>query len=209
MRGVSNDLEARGFLMAIPPTFGALLTIAKVKSSIALRVGKAPVKKILRNGRIVTIFTVGTDGMFDQRLVGDKDLPRPAQWHRVTVHNEMLGAYAVQQLMKKSGSLPCTKNDDGHILELTGPRTILTICHAIICGKVGQALVKKILRNGRIVTIFTVGTDGMFDQRLVGDKDLPRPAQWHRVAVHNEMLGAYAVQQLMKKYGSVTSSIKL
>ncbi|KAL7003129.1 hypothetical protein U1Q18_004286 [Sarracenia purpurea var. burkii] len=69
---------------------------------------------------------------------------------------------------------------------------------AIICGKVGQAPVQKILRNGRTVTIFTVGTGGMFDQRIVGAKDLPKPAQWHRIAVHNELLGAYAVQQLVK-----------
>ncbi|XP_004495682.1 single-stranded DNA-binding protein, mitochondrial [Cicer arietinum] len=69
---------------------------------------------------------------------------------------------------------------------------------AIICGKVGQAPVQKILRNGKNVTIFTVGTGGMYDQRIVGSKDLPKPAQWHRVAVHNEVLGAYAVQQLFK-----------
>ncbi|BAT95099.1 Single-stranded DNA-binding protein [Vigna angularis] len=68
---------------------------------------------------------------------------------------------------------------------------------AIICGKVGQAPVQKILRNGRNVTIFTVGTGGLFDQRI-GSKDLPKPAQWHRIAVHNDMLGAYAVQKLFK-----------
>ncbi|KAE9611926.1 putative primosome PriB/single-strand DNA-binding protein [Lupinus albus] len=69
---------------------------------------------------------------------------------------------------------------------------------AIICGKVGQAPVQKILRNGKNITIFTVGTGGMYDQRLVGAKDMPKPAQWHRVAVHNDALGAYAVQQLFK-----------
>ncbi|XP_024189176.1 single-stranded DNA-binding protein, mitochondrial isoform X1 [Rosa chinensis] len=68
---------------------------------------------------------------------------------------------------------------------------------AIICGRVGQSPVQKILRNGRTVTIFTVGTGGMFDQRLLG-KDLPRPAQWHRIAVHNDALGAYAVKQFVK-----------
>ncbi|KAL0422069.1 UNVERIFIED_CONTAM: Single-stranded DNA-binding protein, mitochondrial [Sesamum latifolium] len=41
-------------------------------------------------------------GMFDQRLVGANDLPKPAQWHRIAVHNPMLGAYAVQQLVKNS-----------------------------------------------------------------------------------------------------------
>ncbi|KAI9185640.1 hypothetical protein LWI28_009077 [Acer negundo] len=69
---------------------------------------------------------------------------------------------------------------------------------AIICGKVKEAPVQKILRNGRTVTIFSVGTGGMFDQRIVGNKDLPKPAQWHRIAVHNDTFGAYAVQQLAK-----------
>ncbi|OVA07460.1 Primosome PriB/single-strand DNA-binding [Macleaya cordata] len=69
---------------------------------------------------------------------------------------------------------------------------------AIICGKIGQAPVQKILRNGRTVTIFTVGTGGMYDQRIMGAEHLPKPAQWHRIAVHNEQLGAYSVQQLVK-----------
>ncbi|KFK31887.1 hypothetical protein AALP_AA6G171700 [Arabis alpina] len=69
---------------------------------------------------------------------------------------------------------------------------------AILCGKVGQPPVQKILRNGRTVTIFTVGTGGMFDQRLMGATNQPKPAQWHRVAVHNEVLGSYAVQKLAK-----------
>ncbi|CAA0834666.1 Single-stranded DNA-binding protein-mitochondrial [Striga hermonthica] len=69
---------------------------------------------------------------------------------------------------------------------------------AILCGRVGQAPVQKILRNGKTVTTFTVGTGGMSDQRTLGSIDLPKPAQWHRIAVHNPMLGAYAVQQLVK-----------
>ena len=48
--------------------------------------------------------------------------------------------------------------------------------------------------------IFTVGTGGVFVQRRVGGQHLPRPAQWHRIAVHTEFLGAYAVQQLMKEH---------
>ncbi|KAL4287033.1 hypothetical protein HN51_054735 [Arachis hypogaea] len=69
---------------------------------------------------------------------------------------------------------------------------------AIICGKVGQVPVQKMLRNGKNITIFTVGTGGMFDQRIMREVDMPRPAQWHRIAVHNDFLGAYAVQQLFK-----------
>lgn len=80
-------------------------------------------------------------------------------------------------------------------------KSVIKCLQAIICGRIGQAPVQKILRNGRTITIFTVGTGGMFDQRIVEAKDLPKPAQWHRIAVHNEPLGAYAVQQLVKKYG--------
>lgn len=76
---------------------------------------------------------------------------------------------------------------------------------AIICGTVGQAPVQKILRNGRNVTVFTVGTGGMFDQRTVMEKGLPKPAQWHRIAVHNDTLGTYAVQKIVKKYISMSS----
>lgn len=64
---------------------------------------------------------------------------------------------------------------------------------------------QKILRNGRTVTIFTVGTGGMYDQRIIGAEHLPRPAQWHRIVVHNEHLGSYAVQQLVKKYAILRS----
>ncbi|XP_019441185.1 PREDICTED: single-stranded DNA-binding protein, mitochondrial isoform X2 [Lupinus angustifolius] len=86
------------------------------------------------------------------------------------------------------------------ILRRVGDFVVFTsaLNQAIICGKVGQAPVQKILRNGKNVTIFTVGTGGMYDQRLVGAKDMPKPAQWHRIAVHNDVLGAYAVQQLFK-----------
>jgi hypothetical protein len=38
---------------------------------------------------------------FDQRVVVPDDLPKPAQWHRISVHNDYLGAYAVQKLVKK------------------------------------------------------------------------------------------------------------
>ncbi|RCV27579.1 hypothetical protein SEVIR_5G340100v4 [Setaria viridis] len=90
------------------------------------------------------------------------------------------------------------KDDD----DFKGPRKnkeyqFRGVYRAIICGKVGQVPVQKKLRNGHTVTVFTVGTAGMFDQRIVAD-NLPMPAQWHRIAVHNEELGAYAVQKLVK-----------
>ncbi|KMZ61178.1 Single-stranded DNA-binding protein [Zostera marina] len=69
---------------------------------------------------------------------------------------------------------------------------------AIISGRVGQMPVQKILRNGRTVTVLTVGTGGMYDQRISRDSNLPRPAQWHRIVIHNEALGAIVVRQLVK-----------
>ncbi|KAJ4754574.1 Single-stranded DNA-binding protein [Rhynchospora pubera] len=69
---------------------------------------------------------------------------------------------------------------------------------AFLCGKVGEPPVQKILRDGHTVTILTVGTGGMFDQRIVGGSEVPRPIQWHRIAIHNETLGNYAVRQLVK-----------
>ena len=80
---------------------------------------------------------------------------------------------------------------------------------AILCGKVGQAPVQKILRNGRTVTIFTVGTGGMFDQRIIRDQNSPKPAQWHRIAVHNEILGTYVVKKITKKYILILDAIKI
>ncbi|WRX15790.1 Primosome PriB/single-strand DNA-binding - like 3 [Theobroma cacao] len=71
---------------------------------------------------------------------------------------------------------------------------------AIICGKVGQTPIQKILRNGRTVTMFTVGTGGMYNQKIIRDQNTPQPAQWHRIAVHNDTLGAYAVQQITKNF---------
>ncbi|KAJ8426585.1 hypothetical protein Cgig2_018053 [Carnegiea gigantea] len=73
-----------------------------------------------------------------------------------------------------------------------GVHKILThiLNKAIICGKVRQAPVQKLLRNGRTLTILNVGTGGMWDHRILGAKDLPKPAQWHRVVVHNEALEA-------------------
>ncbi|KAF3332540.1 Single-stranded DNA-binding protein [Carex littledalei] len=56
---------------------------------------------------------------------------------------------------------------------------------AFLCGKVGDPPVQKILRNGHTVTI-CVGTGGMFDQRIVGGNDVPRPVQWHRIVIQNE-----------------------
>uniref|UniRef100_A0A453FMH8 Single-stranded DNA-binding protein, mitochondrial n=1 Tax=Aegilops tauschii subsp. strangulata TaxID=200361 RepID=A0A453FMH8_AEGTS len=87
---------------------------------------------------------------------------------------------------------------DGDLADSWKDADFRGVYRAIICGSVGQVPVQKKLRNGHTVTVFTVGTGGMFDQRRAGAENLPMPAQWHRIAVHNEQLGTYAVQKLVK-----------
>ncbi|KAM0883697.1 hypothetical protein ACQ4PT_031472 [Festuca glaucescens] len=120
-----------------------------------------------------------------------------------------IGGHCIYTEHREHGALPLLLlmlmgrvawgGDEDDDLAGSGKETEFRGVHrAIICGNVGQDPVQKILRNGHTVTVFTVGTGGMFDQRRVGAENLPLPAQWHRIAVHNEELGTYAVQKLVK-----------
>lgn len=66
---------------------------------------------------------------------------------------------------------------------------------AILLGEVGLAPVQKVLKSGRAVTIFSVGTGGMHLNRRMFDKESPEEfaekssIQWHRVAVYQEKIG--------------------
>ncbi|KAJ7532238.1 hypothetical protein O6H91_14G079300 [Diphasiastrum complanatum] len=75
---------------------------------------------------------------------------------------------------------------------------------AIILGQVGQEPVQRILKSGRSITIFTIGTGGMRTDRRPYEADISdevleqRSMQWHRVCVHQERLGAIAYRVLKK-----------
>lgn len=66
---------------------------------------------------------------------------------------------------------------------------------AILLGEVGQAPAQKILKSGRAVTVFSVGTGGMHLNRRMFDGETPEEfaersnMQWHRVAVYQEKVG--------------------
>lgn len=66
---------------------------------------------------------------------------------------------------------------------------------AILLGEVGQAPMQKVLKSGRAVTIFSVGTGGMHLNRRMYDGETPEEfaergnVQWHRVAVYQEKVG--------------------
>ncbi|KAK3440394.1 hypothetical protein EUGRSUZ_B00672 [Eucalyptus grandis] len=69
------------------------------------------------------------------------------------------------------------------------------IYKAIIMGQVGQNPVVKRLKSGRMVTLFSVGTGGIRNNRRPLQNEDPREyanrssVQWHRVAVYPEALG--------------------
>ncbi|XP_042500745.1 uncharacterized protein LOC122078709 isoform X2 [Macadamia integrifolia] len=73
---------------------------------------------------------------------------------------------------------------------------------AILIGQVGQHPIQKRLRSGRPVTLFSLGTGGIRNNRRPFDNEEPREyanrcaVQWHRVAVYPERLGGLAMKQV-------------
>ncbi|XP_038687182.1 single-stranded DNA-binding protein, mitochondrial-like [Tripterygium wilfordii] len=77
------------------------------------------------------------------------------------------------------------------------------IYKAIIVGQVGQSPIKKKLRSGRSVTLFSIGTGGIRNNRRPLENEEPRDyanrcaVQWHRVSVYPERLGDIAVKHAL------------
>ncbi|GAB4859097.1 hypothetical protein Ancab_010562 [Ancistrocladus abbreviatus] len=76
------------------------------------------------------------------------------------------------------------------------------IYKAILVGQVGQSPLQKTLRSGRVVTLTSVGTGGMRNERIPLANEEPREyadrstVQWHRVAVYNERLGSILMKHV-------------
>lgn len=70
------------------------------------------------------------------------------------------------------------------------------IYRAILVGRVGQNAIEKKLRSGRTVTMLSIGTGGMRNNRKPLQNEEPRDyanrsmVQWHRVSIYPERLGA-------------------
>ncbi|KAD2805920.1 hypothetical protein R6Q59_029068 [Mikania micrantha] len=70
------------------------------------------------------------------------------------------------------------------------------IYRAILIGIVGQNAIEKKLRSGRAVTMVSIGTGGMRNNRRPLQNEEPRDyanrsmVQWHRVSIYAERLGA-------------------
>ncbi|KAA8542311.1 hypothetical protein F0562_023553 [Nyssa sinensis] len=77
------------------------------------------------------------------------------------------------------------------------------IYKAILVGQVGQSPLQKRLRSGRTVTLLSVGTGGIRNNRRPFDNEEPRDyanrcaVQWHRVSIYPERLGAIAMKHVV------------
>ncbi|KAH8491779.1 hypothetical protein H0E87_021398 [Populus deltoides] len=74
---------------------------------------------------------------------------------------------------------------------------------AILVGQVGQNPLQKKLRSGREITIFSMGTGGIRNNRRPLQNEDPREyanrcaVQWHRVSVYPERLGRVVMQNVL------------
>lgn len=70
-------------------------------------------------------------------------------------------------------------------------------------GQVGQMPLQKKLRSGTTVTLFSLGTGGIRNNRRPLDNEDPREyanrcaVQWHRVSVYPERLGRVVVKHVV------------
>ncbi|XP_021905461.1 uncharacterized protein LOC110820318 isoform X2 [Carica papaya] len=89
------------------------------------------------------------------------------------------------------------------------------IYKAIVMGEVGQSPVQKKLKSGRTVTLFSVGTGGIRNNRRPLDNEDPREyanrcaVQWHRVSIYVELLGNLVIKQAQPGVGKETRSPKV
>ncbi|KAL3620261.1 hypothetical protein CASFOL_035173 [Castilleja foliolosa] len=76
----------------------------------------------------------------------------------------------------------------------------LGIYKAILVGQLGQAPIQKKLKSGKVVTLLSLGTGGIRNNRRPMDNEEPRDyanrcaVQWHRVSIYPEKLGELAVK---------------
>lgn len=73
---------------------------------------------------------------------------------------------------------------------------------AILVGRVGQKPVQKRLKSGRSVTLFSLGTGGIRNNRRPLENEDPKEyanrcaVQWHRVSVYPERLASLAMNEV-------------
>ncbi|PON62071.1 Single-stranded DNA-binding protein [Parasponia andersonii] len=77
------------------------------------------------------------------------------------------------------------------------------IYKAILVGRVGQKPIQKKLRNGMTLTMFSIGTGGIRNNRRPLETESPQEyadrseVQWHRVCVYAERLGGVVMKNVV------------
>lgn len=80
---------------------------------------------------------------------------------------------------------------------------ILLVEQAILVGQVGQTPIQKRLKSGHTVTLLSLGTGGIRNNRRPLDNEEPRDyanrsvVLWHGVSVYPERLGELAMENLL------------
>lgn len=68
--------------------------------------GQSPTQKKLKGGRVVTLLSVGTGGIRNNRRPLDNEEPKDyanrcsVQWHRVSIYPERLGEVAMKHVTR-------------------------------------------------------------------------------------------------------------
>lgn len=88
---------------------------------------------------------------------------------------------------------------------------MIEICclQAILVGEAGQKPLQKKLKSGTVVTLLSLGTGGIRNNRRPLDNESPSDyanrcaVQWHRVCIYPQRLGTLAMKHVLP--GSVPS----
>ncbi|KAG6432738.1 hypothetical protein SASPL_104324 [Salvia splendens] len=106
----------------------------------AILVGQAPIQKRLRSGKTVTLISLGTGGIRNNRRPRDYANRCAVQWHRVSVYPDRLGELAAKNLAP------------GFTLFVEG-NLETTIFNDPITGLVRRIREIAVRRNGRILVL--------------------------------------------------------
>lgn len=89
----------------------------------------------------------------------------------------------------------------------------MCVCvQAILVGKVGQTPLQKKLKSGTVVTLLSLGTGGIRNNRRPLDNESPRDyanrcaVQWHRVTIYPERLGTLVMKHATPGWDSLPYS---
>ncbi|XP_065860673.1 single-stranded DNA-binding protein, mitochondrial [Euphorbia lathyris] len=128
------------------------LDVGIYKAILVGQVGQRPVQKKLRSGTTVTLFSLGTGGIRNNRRPLQNEDPKEyanrcaVQWHRVSVYPERLGNLAMKNVLP------------GSILYLEGNLETKVFTDPIT-GLVRRLREVAIRRNGRIVFLGNGGDE--------------------------------------------------